>query len=71
MSVEVDGTGYYLEGGADFFISPTASIRGVVDYSTLNLGLSVGGSRAEIDGGGGLYAGVSVNWFFGKVMKNP
>lgn len=71
ISEEVDGTGFYLEGGADFFISPTASVRGVVDYSMVNLGASVGGARAEIDGGGGLYAGVSINLFFGRAMKNP
>lgn len=69
--MDIDGTGFYIEGGADLYVSPNISLRGMLEYSKLNLGISEQGVRAEIEGGGGLFAGVSINVFFGKPMKNP
>ena len=69
ISMELDGTGYYLESGADFFIASNISIRGIVEYSKLQLGVSEQGIRSEIDGGGGVFVGVSISAFFGKQMK--
>lgn len=69
MDVDVDGTGFYIEGGADFFVASNVAMRGYVEYSSLNLGMSQEGVRAEIEGGGGWFLGVSLSMFFGKPMK--
>ncbi|HUV29681.1 MAG TPA: hypothetical protein VMY05_01130 [Acidobacteriota bacterium] len=71
LTVQADGTGWYIEGGADLFVLRIVSIRAVVEYSKLAMGFAAEGSRYHIDGGGGVYAGVSVSWFFGRSMKSP
>jgi len=70
VSAEVDGTGFYLEGGAAFFVAPSIAFGGFLEYSWINLGISAEGARAEIEGGGGLFAGVSLSAFFGRPMKS-
>lgn len=66
---EMDGTGFYAEGGMDVYLSPSVSLRGLLEYTNLNLGISLSGTRYEIDGGGGFYAAGIVNFFFGKSLK--
>lgn len=66
---EVDGSGFYVEAGADLYVAQNISLRGYAEYSDLNLGISDSGVRAEIEGGGGIFAGVSLSMFFGKSMK--
>ncbi|MEZ5359822.1 MAG: outer membrane beta-barrel protein [Candidatus Zixiibacteriota bacterium] len=68
--VDIDGTGFYGEVGVDFYVSPKSSIRFFAEYSSLNLGLKDEGTRYEIDGGGGVFIGASLNQFFGTSMIN-
>ena len=74
--VQFDGTGFYVEGGTDLYVAPNVSLRGIVEYSSLKLSASavrLGGNtyaaEGEINGGGGIFAGVSLSMFFGKPMK--
>jgi hypothetical protein len=68
-SEEVSGTGFYLEGGADWFLTPSVSLRGFVEYSKLTLKNETVDPTLSIDGGGGIYAGMSVSIFLGQLMK--
>lgn len=70
VDADIDGTGFYLEGGADFFVAPSISLRAMIEYAKLNLGMSASGIRAEIEGGGGLFVGIALSAFFGMPMKD-
>ena len=59
----LDGTGFYVEGGADIFVNTGITLRGKVEYSSINLGDSNEGIRFEIEGGGGMFIGLSLNAF--------
>jgi hypothetical protein len=64
VEAEVDGYGFYVEGGIDLFFSSNTTIRGTIEYSMLNLkGKTPDGTIVEIDGGGGLMFGLSLNYF--------
>ncbi|MBD3330046.1 hypothetical protein GF354_00780 [Candidatus Peregrinibacteria bacterium] len=61
---EVDGLGFYVEAGIDLLAGSNASLRGTADYSFLKLkGKYPDGTTVEIDGGGGLFIGASLNFF--------
>jgi len=70
----VDASGYYLEGGAFFFLSPKFAVGAFAEYSKVTLKVpDYGGlySDTETDGGGGISLNFTVNIFLGRAMKTP
>lgn len=63
VEADLDGTGFYLEGGIDLFINPYFSLRGIAEYSSVKLGISVENVRIEIEGGGGVFVGGGLSVF--------
>jgi len=70
----VDASGFYLEGGAHFFLSPQFAVGGFAEYSKITLKIpDYGGLYAdtETDGGGGISVNFALSIFFGRAMRTP
>jgi len=68
----VDASGYYLEGGGHFFLSPKIAVGGSAEYSKVTLKVpDYGGLYAdtETQGGGGISVNFTLSLFLGKAMK--
>ncbi len=70
----VDASGFYIEGGAHFFLSPGFAVGGLVEYSKISLKVpDYGGlyGGADTDGGGGISINFTLNLFLGRAMRTP
>jgi len=68
----VDGSGYYLEAGVTSYLDRSIAIAAIAEYSSLSLSAVETSSREriEIDGGGGVFVGISASLFLGKKLKS-
>jgi len=65
IEANLSGTGFYVEVGGQLDLRDKVAIGAVLEYSKLNLGATVSGTRFEIDGGGGIYLGIALTALFG------
>jgi len=74
VEATVDASGFYLEGGAYFFLSPQFAVGGFAEYSKISLSIpDYGGLYAdtETDGGGGISINFTLSLFLGRAMRTP
>ena len=65
----LDGMGFYFEGGLDYQVDSRFSIRSTIEWYSVNLGSDDEGTRYDLSGGGGLFIGIGVSYYLNLTVE--